>query len=317
MGREYCEDKSDMKQFSVCAGVVARNPIADDVNVLIERLLASSRWVVIVDNSSADTSYLESLENHPDVRVIYNNKNKGVSGGINQIIEHARAMKAEFVTAFDQDTQISPDLVSVLASNLEKLLESGEPAAAIGPLVVDDYTNHRLPFIHFRLPLNVRYCRETLTEKERLVECDFLISSGCLMSMKAIDDIGSMNEALFIDNVDLDWCFRAVHKRYKVYGDLGSVIRQQIGETYTQIPFTKVVIRHHDHNRIYYMTRNRLWLYRQHYVNRSWVVHDVFRFTCKFLYLLVFKSGRTVLLKSSIKGIVDSFAIKSYNNGSL
>lgn len=303
-----------MIQHSVCAGVVAHNPDVGSVKALIESLLVSSKWVVIVDNDSSDKGYLESLAGHPSVRIIRNNDNKGVSGGINQIIDCARSVKADFVAAFDQDTKIAPDLVSTLAYNLERLLASGEPVAAIGPLVIDDYTNHSLPFIQFRLPLNAHYSREKLPESERLVECDFLISSGCLMSMKAIDDIGSMNEALFIDNVDLDWCFRASHKKYKVYGDFGSVIRQQIGSAYTQIPFTKAVIRYHDYNRIYYMTRNRVWLYRQQYVNRSWVVHDVCRLTCKFLYLLLFKAGRTILLRRSVKGIVDSFAMRPYNN---
>jgi rhamnosyltransferase len=303
-----------MKQHSVCAGIVAHNPDIADVNVLIERLLASSKWVVVVDNSSADKSYLENLAKQPGVRIIRNNDNRGVSGGINQIIDYARQVKADFVAAFDQDTKISPDLVNTLASNFERLLASGELVAAIGPLVIDDYTNHSLPFIQFRLPLNAHYSREESPESDQLVECDFLISSGCLMSMKAIDDIGSMNEALFIDNVDLDWCFRASHKKYKVYGDFGSVIRQQIGSAYTKIPFTKAVIRYHDYNRIYYMTRNRVWLYRQQYVNRSWVVHDVCRLTCKFLYLFLFKRGRTVLLRRSVKGIIDSFAMRPYNN---
>ena len=306
-----------MEQFSVCAGVVAHNPKIDELNVLVENLRACSKWVVIVDNDSSETAYLESLANQPGVIVIRNTRNVGVSRGINQVIEYARDKKAKYVIAFDQDTKISPDLVTVLANDLEALLASGEPVAAIGPLVVDDFTNFSLPFIHFKLPLNVRYCRENLARNERLVECDFLISSGCLMPMQVIDDIGAMNEALFIDNVDLEWCFRAIHKRYKIYGDFGGVIHQQIGENYTKIPFTKSVIRYHDYKRSYYMTRNRVWLYRQHYANRAWVVHDVLRFSSKFLYLFVFRSNRLNLLKSSIKGLIDSFGMKSYNNRGL
>ena len=303
-----------MDVFSVCAGVVAHNPKVDDLNALIENLLACSKWLVIVDNNSSDICYLESLKGRSGVTIVRNHENRGVSRGINQVIEHAREMQAKFVIAFDQDTKISPDLVQVLASDLEKLLEAGEPVAAIGPSVIDDYTNFSLPFINFRLPLNARYRRETLAENERVVECDFLISSGCLMPMQVIDDIGPMNEALFIDNVDLEWCFRAIHNRYKIYGDFGVVIRQQIGENYTRIPFTKSVIRYHDYKRSYYMTRNRFWLYRQHYANKAWIVHDVLRLTCKFLYLIVFKGGRRNLLKSSIRGIIDSFAMKSYNH---
>jgi rhamnosyltransferase len=306
-----------MNSFSVCAGVVAHNPDVDQIYSLVENLLCCSKWLVIVDNASSDTGYLERIQGNSKVTVIHNSENRGVSGGINQIIGHAREVNAKYVTALDQDTQISPGLVDVLASNLEKLLESGEPVAAIGPLVVDDYTNYSLPFVNFRLPLNTKYRQPKSKEDKQLVECDFLISSGCLMSIEAIDVIGSMNEALFIDNVDLDWCFRAVHKKYKVYGDFGTAIRQQIGDNYTQIPFTKSVIRYHDYERIYYMTRNRIWLYRQNYTNMSWVVHDVFRFASKFVFLLLFKVKRTVLLKSTVRAIIDSIGMKPYKSSGL
>ena len=140
-----------MDVFSVCAGVVAHNPKVDDLNALIENLLACSKWLVIVDNNSSDICYLESLKGRSGVTIVRNHENRGVSRGINQVIEHAREMQAKFVIAFDQDTKISPDLVQVLASDLEKLLEAGEPVAAIGPSVIDDYTNFSLPFINFRL----------------------------------------------------------------------------------------------------------------------------------------------------------------------
>lgn len=306
-----------MNPFSVCSGVVAHNPDADQINSLIENLLSCSKWLVVIDNGSLNTDYLERLQDNPQIRIIRNRENRGVSGGINQVIDYAREVEAKFVTAFDQDTKISPGMVDVLASDLEQLLEAGEPVAAIGPLVVDDYTNHTLPFINFKLPLNAKYRKPASKDGRQLVECDFLISSGCLMSVKALEEIGSMNEALFIDNVDLDWCFRATYKRYKVYGDFGTAIRQQIGTNYTQIPFTESVIRYHDYERLYYMTRNRIWLYRQNYANRSWVVHDVFRFVSKFMFLLVFRVKRADLLKSTMRGIIDSMDMKPYNSDGL
>tara|TARA_R110002072_G_scaffold4508_1_gene31392 strand:- start:25422 stop:26345 length:924 start_codon:yes stop_codon:yes gene_type:complete len=307
-----------MEPFSVCAGVVAHNPKVGALHDLVGNLLACSRWVVIVDNASSDTEYLEVLaRQQPGVTIVQNAQNRGVSGGVNQVIDHAREMKAEFVVAFDQDTKISPELINVLAGDLQMKRASGESVAAIGPLVVDDYTDHKLPFIRFRLPWNTRYRGETLATSERLVACDFLITSGCLMPMQTIDDVGAMNEALFIDNVDLEWCFRAMHKGYKIYGDFGAAIRQQIGENHTKIPFTQAVIRYHDYQRNYYMTRNRLWLYRQRYTIKAWVVHDVLRFILKFCYLLAFRGNRVDLVKSTLRGLIDSFAMKPYNSGGL
>jgi len=307
------EGKSEaMENFSVCAGVVAHNPKVDDIEVLIDNLLQCARWVVIVDNCSSDPRYREGGSDKQEVKVIRNAENRGVSGGINQIIDYAREVGAEFVTAYDQDTQISAGLVDTLARDLQALVAAGEPVAAIGPLVIDDFTNNTLPFVQFRFPFNARYRGWARAREGQLVDCHFLISSGCLMSMHAIDEIGAMNEALFIDNVDLDWCFRAISKKFKVYGDFAGVIRQRIGENCTQIPFTNSVIRHHDANRNYYMTRNRFWLYRQAYVKGSWIFHDLCRFACKLAYLLVFRAGRISLLKSTAKGVVESFTMKPY-----
>lgn len=282
---------------------------------LVETLLRSAGWVVVVDNHSSDSRYLESLESRSGVTVIRNSENRGVSGGINQIIAEAREREAKFVVAFDQDTKITPDLIPVLASHFEHLLESGQAVAAIGPSVVDDYTDRCMPFVRFKLPFNLRYDRETVPRDTPQVECDFLISSGCLMSLQALSEIGVMNDELFIDNVDLDWCFRARKKQFKIYGDFTVTVRQQIGVALSRIPFTDAVIRYHDYSRHYFMTRNRAWLYRQRHANVAWVVHDVFRFSGKLLYLLVFKGNRLTLLKSSLKGVIDSFALTSYNNG--
>jgi rhamnosyltransferase len=302
-----------MKRYSVCAGIVAHNPGPEGIGALVEELLSCAEWVVVIDNNSDDTDYLLQFEGRPGVDVVRNAENGGVSIGINQIIDYARKVRAKYVTAYDQDTQISKGLVSKLAQDLEELIESGKPAAAVGPLVIDDFTNHTLPFISFRLPLNARY-RSGLNRADHLVECNFLISSGCLMSMAAIDEIGAMNEALFIDNVDLDWCFRATSKRYKIYGDFEGVIRQRIGDSCTQIPFTKSVVRYHNAKRNYYMTRNRFWLYRQAYVNSAWVIHDICRFSVKLLYLTIFHSDRVRFIKSSVRGIFDSFSIKPYED---
>ena len=306
-----------MHQRGVCAGVVAHNPKSDELSSLVETLLHSAGWVVVVDNNSSDCFYLEALECQSGVTVIRNSENRGVSGGINQIIKEASARDAKFVVAFDQDTKITAELIPVLVGHFESLLASGETVAAIGPCVVDDFTDRGMPFVRFRLPFNTRYNREAVLQGESLVECDFLISSGCLMSLQALKDIGVMNDELFIDNVDLEWCFRARQKQYRIYGDFTVAVRQQIGVALTRIPFTNAVIRYHDYSRHYFMTRNRVWLYRQRHANTAWVVHDVFRFAGKLLYLLVFKGNRLALLKSSLKGVIDSFTLKSYNNGKI
>ncbi|HQV06922.1 MAG TPA: hypothetical protein PKW62_09200, partial [Chitinophagaceae bacterium] len=56
---------------------------------------------------------------------------------------------------------------------------------------------------------------EKLIQKEitvRKVNC--LITSGCLMNVTTFNSLGGYNEKLFIDEVDFEYCFRAILNNY-------------------------------------------------------------------------------------------------------
>ena len=45
---------------------------------------------------------------------------------------------------------------------------------------------------------------------------DMLMSSGMMIDLSKIKDIGFFKEEFFIDEVDLEFCYRAIKKGYKV-----------------------------------------------------------------------------------------------------
>lgn len=46
----------------------------------------------------------------------------------------------------------------------------------------------------------------------RIVQVKSLISSGSFVSTDILRQVGGMDETLFIDMVDSEWCWRAAHK---------------------------------------------------------------------------------------------------------
>ena len=50
------------------------------------------------------------------------------------------------------------------------------------------------------------------------------------MHLDALASIGAMKESYFIDNIDLEWCFRAKSKGYELIGTDQAVLYHAIGE---------------------------------------------------------------------------------------
>jgi len=85
-----------------------------------------------------------------------------------------------------------------------------------------------------------------------------LISSGTIINAKYLNNIGLMEEKLFIDWVDLEWCWRARKKGYKIIGNADIIIEHRLGNFSRDIGFREVNLR--NPIRHYYITRNAFYL---------------------------------------------------------
>lgn len=67
-----------------------------------------------------------------------------------------------------------------------------------------------------------------------------------------------MNEELFIDYVDLEWCWRAVNKGYKIIGNAEVSINHTLGDY--RKTFLNFEVNMRTPLRHYYITRNTIYL---------------------------------------------------------
>ena len=141
---------------------------------------------------------------------------------------------------------------------------------------------------------------------KQLFYAEFLISSGCFINLTHLSQIGLMRESYFIDNIDLEWCFRASAKGFAVVGTAHAVLHHSIGIEDDNRWVKAGLIVSHSPLRSYYSTRNRFALYREAYAPLAWKLRDLPRFLLKTLWLLLFSPKRVEYMHNIRRGLADS-----------
>lgn len=288
----------------------------------LQRLLASLLQqrcpVIVIDNGSDNIIELRELvagleHDFPALTTLVSwDQNKGLAAAMNEGLQQVKNAGCPLVLLFDQDSQITEDFVPAMLAQWARLqtLAGGsshhQPPAAIGPRLTDPQTGRRTPFRCFRWR---RRSDCAVDAYPGLYEADFLISSGSLISMSALQIIGDMKASYFIDNIDLEWCFRARAKGFSLYGTDHATLIHRIGEDSANPLVRSGVMVQHSPLRSYYSTRNRMHLWRQSYAPRDWKMRDKVRFVLKSLWLICFTRQRSEYRRQIRRGMRDSEAL--------
>jgi len=290
-------------RISHCAVIVTWQPELERLLCLIEILHKQHCPVLVVDNGSANAAELADrlLPFEGTVELISWSDNKGLAAGINAGLTASLTQGYQLVLLFDQDSRPGDNFCQAMLDTWAAAALRQPPVAAVGPRLLDPATGRKTAFRCFRWMK-----RSDARVTQDLYETDFLITSGTLLSVSALNDIGLMKESYFIDNVDLEWCFRAKAKGYALYGCDSAVLYHKIGEQSSN-PLVKAgLITEHGPLRSYYSTRNRLHLRRQSYAPMDWKWRDAIRFVLKTAWLLVCSPRRMEYLRQIRRAIEDA-----------
>jgi rhamnosyltransferase len=137
------------------------------------------------------------------------------------------------------------------------------------------------------------------------IESDFLISSGALIPLAVLDEVGGMDESLFIDNVDMEWSFRARGMGLRLYGVCAARMEHRLGDDRQPVLGGVHSVVRHGPNRLYFIMRNRLQLYRLPYTPRVWIAQDLPRVLAKFLIFSVLVGPRPRNVRYMVRGLLD------------
>lgn len=284
----------DLYTLRTGAVVVFYNP--DSACIARANRLAEVMHCVVVDNSPSVRTPSE-VGLSAAVSYLPNGANLGIATAINQGV--ASLIDAGFDAAilFDQDSEPSRQLLDGLPRLLEEALRRHERVALIGPAYEDLRLGDVAPFVRFGYLKLRRIPPVGVTP----IDVDFLISSGSCINLAAWQEVGPMDDALFIDFVDLEWCIRARAKGFAVLGapelrlahELGGEPVRVLGRLYPS----------HSPLRHYYLFRNAVALIKRSYVPCTWKSTELIKFPFRLAIYGLFLQPRLGHLRMALTGI--------------
>lgn len=246
--------------MSVVATVVLFNPNLALLKRLYKSLYNQVDSIVFSDNSE-DRSIKKDVKNwinqliSSDIIYLDLHKNHGIAYAQNKGIEVAKASGAKFVLLLDQDSALPDNMVSDLMTVYISLITVGHKVATVGPAFLDEKTNELAKVIRHR---KLRVHKSIPNQSNNFEVADYVISSGSLIPIEVLDEVGDMDEQLFIDWVDIEWGMRAKRYGYVSYIAPRAIMRHSIGDEYVKFGHKNINL--HTDFRNYFIVRNSIYL---------------------------------------------------------
>lgn len=289
-----------------CAVVVTYKPDTTALLKLLGQLNKETDFVVIDNGTPAIDQIADSVRAYNKCKdLILLETNEGLAKGLNRGIDWALANKFDYVFLFDQDSSLCDLFVSRMLSAYQDAVPCSEKGiAAVGPRLINPLSMRQTPFKLFN-----RFMLRTdrpFANFESHFTADFLITSGSLIVLQHLEKIGGMKEDYFIDNVDLEWCFRAKSRGFDLIGTDAAVLYHAIGERSLSPLVRAGIIAQHNPSRTYYSSRNRTHLYSVKYSPIGWKLRDMVRFSIKAAWLVLASPDRKSYFRNIRLGIRDA-----------
>jgi len=285
----------------ICAVIVSYNS-PEKLKSCISSSLNQVDKVVVVDNSTNhDLKKIIINFNYSDsVTFIFNENNKGLGAALNQGIKYSLKNGYKWTLLLDQDSIVSENMVREMLLSNENLEDKiKEKTALLVPRIYDRYFKDKkeLPAI-----ITTWLFNKKIESSANDCFVHFQITSGSMIRNEAVKKVGLMNEDFFIDYLDFDYCFRFLNSNFKILLCCKALLYHSLGETRDKLFFH---FREHKPLRVYYQTRNRLFiLYKYGRKYKSVLYGEMYRFISKLPKILFLESCKAEKIKMYFKGIV-------------
>ena len=184
--------KGELKK--IAGAVILYNPEAkayDNIKSYIDYL----DKLFVIDNSEyQNNSMIERLKKEYKVSYYYNSQNVGIAGGLNIALKEAIKNKYQFILTMDQDSCFEEDYLGILLNEVE-------PEKNIG--------------IYSPFHKNKFFTKKPKSSEPE--EVSDVMTSGNILNLRAVQEIGFFKEDYFIDYVDIEYCFRLRKNGYKIF----------------------------------------------------------------------------------------------------
>ncbi|MEW6553600.1 MAG: glycosyltransferase family 2 protein [Actinomycetota bacterium] len=182
--------------------------------------------VIVVDNASGDGSAEMVREKFPQVALAVNEENVGYSRGTNRGI---RMSSAPYILLLNPDTVVGAGALR----GMYEYMESHADAAIVGPRMVGEDGDYQQSCFHFTL-LDARHAllyllvllgglgssmfgmsTDPAGDGRCPIEVDWVYTACALVRARALEEVGLLDEGLFLYGEDMDLCYRVKRAGWK------------------------------------------------------------------------------------------------------
>jgi rhamnosyltransferase len=223
-------------KISIAAVVVLYNPEAGFIENILTYIDHVSKLIIIDNSENPDPDFYTPLLQYRHVERRLNKENTGIAKALNDGIRIAISCGYSWVMTMDQDSFFENDMVLRYFSDFNELNDKDKLAVA-GPV-----TEGKIKPAGFR----------EITEKNSL------ITSGSLINTAIFKTLNGFDEKLFIDEVDHEYCYRAILAGYSVKQFQHILLSHPLGKEVSvrTILGKRKTKTFHSPVRLYYMVRN-------------------------------------------------------------
>lgn len=220
--------------------------------------------VIVVDNASEDGTADWLRSEHPEVELIANPDNRGFTRGVNQGLARARG---ESLFVLNPDCEVTPQALERLIAALEETRD----AAAVAPLLRDgaghaarscgrfpdawtlicDHLGLAQSFPDSPLFGRYKYGGRAMNELDRV---EWASGAALLIPRRAYQDVGGLDENIFMYMEEVDWCRRAAGQGLVVRFVPGAAILHHGQRSSRQVPGPTYL--HNLRSRVYYFRKH-------------------------------------------------------------
>jgi GT2 family glycosyltransferase len=183
------------------------------------------RWTrlttIVVDNGSTDGTSDAVRTAHPEAALVRSEQNTGATGGNNLGIAEALRLGADYVLLLNNDTILDPGMVEAMVAEAEARPDAG----ALCPLIYYHEPPDRIWYAGASFDPGKGYYRRMTGYGERdtgkhsseVREVGALSTTAVLVPRSVLEEVGPLDDSLFVHIEDLEWSVRIRRAGYRIY----------------------------------------------------------------------------------------------------
>jgi len=211
----------------------------------------------------------------------------GIAAALNKGCDLAFQNKYDWILTMDQDSQFEG------SDFFNEVFNRRYTDTAI---IAASYNN---------LYINVRP-----SEYPSFIDVAFVITSGNILNLKIWQNIGQFIDKLFIDEVDNEFCVRAINNGFRILVSNKIYLKHKLGEGLKVKHFLtgkEIVLTRHSPIRVYYTVRNNLYIWRKFmFSNFGFVLNRVKNILYLVGKILLYFPDKKEYLHYISMGIIDA-----------